>query len=546
MDRRFTVGLAIALVALALPAGAGAKQAPTFGSFAAASDLAPSKGGPAGDVRGYLPLNAAAFAAAKSRASTRANRPSGGGGSGGGGTPTISTYPGLVAPSFNGIYQTGLTPPDTTGTAGPDRYIETINTSYAIYNKTGSLINSGPLSALTGISTSIFGYSLSDPQMMWDAGSGRFYYTAVFYDAFLSNMGLAIGWSKTATPASSGDFCKYTIGFGDLLPDYPKLGDSKDLLMVGYNLFSNAATTYEDSEFAIVNKPAAGLACADPSQFSTSFSPALVNADSNHTPASTPVPARLVDDSNGTGYVIANADVSTMASANFATIWPVSTAPPDGSGIPKPTIGSPVLVTVDPYAMPANAHEAGSSYVLDTLDGRFEAATAATDPRLSAMALWTAHAVFGGAGAQERWYEINADTGALLQHNSVGTPTTYTWNGAISPDRAGSLFGDSMAMTFSQSSSTTYPAIQFVYQKGGGAQSAAKTLVQATTASTDFSCSQSGTNTCRWGDYSGASPDPSPPAGTVGRVWLANQYNVAAGRSSTSWRTWIFGVTPTG
>src|SRR5206468_1937188 len=32
-----------------------------------------------------------------------------------------------------------------------------------------------------------------------------------------------------------------------------------------------------------------------------------------------------------------------------------------------------------------------------------------------------------------------------------------------------------------------------------------------------------------------------------GAVWLANQYNLANGSpSSTAWRTWIFGVTPTG
>jgi hypothetical protein len=98
-----------------------------------------------------------------------------------------------------------------------------------------------------------------------------------------------------------------------------------------------------------------------------------------------------------------------------------------------------------------------------------------------------------------------------------------------------------MAMSVSTSSSTTDPAIQVVWKKGASAQSPMKRLVQSPSPNVDFSCSS--TAACRWGDYSGASPDPS--ATTGGRVWLANQYNLAAGKSSTAWRTWVARVTPT-
>lgn len=538
MDRRAIAGLSIAVLTLAVPiTGAAAKTAPARGTFLTAQDLAPSRGGPAGSPRSYVPLNIDGFTAAKARANAKApgggaSRPTGGSGA------TVTSYAN-VSPSFSGIYQSGGTPPDTTGAAGPDRYVEAINTSYAIYGTTGTLINSGSLASLTGISGGIFGYSLSDPQMVWDGGTQRFYYTAVFYDAFMSNMGLAIGWSKTATPAGSSDFCKYTIGFGADLPDYPKLGDSQGFLIVGYNLFSNGASTYAGSEFTTVNKPGPGSTCAPTSQFAVHFSPTLVNADSS--PASTPVPANLVDDGNGAGYVVADADLSTVSSANFASIWSVTTGPADPKGIPTPVIAGPVTATVASYSMPANARQSGSSYLLDTLDGRFEAAVAAVDPGHSnAMALWTAHAVFGGAGAQERWYEFNPATGAVLQNGSAGDSSLYTWNGAISPDRANGSFGDSMAMSVSTSSSATYPAIQLVWKMGANPQSALKKLVQSPAPNVDFSCSS--TAACRWGDYSGATPDPS--ATTSGRVWLANQYNLASSRSSTAWRTWIARVTP--
>jgi len=101
-----------------------------------------------------------------------------------------------------------------------------------------------------------------------------------------------------------------------------------------------------------------------------------------------------------------------------------------------------------------------------------------------------------------------------------------------------------MAMSVSTSSAATYPAIQFMWKHGAAPQSALMNLVQATGADVDLSCSSS--SPCRWGDYSGASPDPAA-TGSVGKVWLGNQYNVAGGTtSSTAWRTWLFGVTPTG
>ena len=457
----------------------------------------------------------------------------------------VSTYAN-VSPSFNGTYWTGGTPPDTTGAIGPDRYIETVNTQYAIYSRAGSLVNSGSLSSLTGISGGLFGYSLSDPQMMWDAKTQRFYYSAVYYDFFLSDNGIAVGWSKTATPASSNDFCKYVIQFGAELPDYPKLGDSSDFLLYGFNQFF-FGSTYDGSAFATLNKPPAGSTCPSTSAFAVHTSGALQNADGS--PAATPVPANLVDDSSGAGYVVANADLSTTPSANFVSVYSVTTNGSDANGIPVPSISGPTNVSVPSYSMPSSAPQSGSSYLLDTLDGRFEAAVAAVDPSQGGgVAVWTAHAVFGGPGAEERWYEIDPNAGVSLQSGAVTSPSLFVWNGAVSPDRANNgaagAFGDSMAMSVSTSSPTAYPAIQLVWKHGASAQSALTNLVQSTGADVDLSCSS--TTPCRWGDYSGASPDPAS-TGTVGKVWLGNQYNVAGGTtSSTAWRTWLFGVTPTG
>ena len=546
-------GVAAAFVAASPAQAAHEAPAPaTASSLVAASALLPTHGYGPGGVSGYMPLHAQAYLQAKEAANVRAGVATKGGGrprpgGGGSGGTTVSSYAN-VTPSFNGVYDTSGTPPDTTGSIGPDRYVEAVNTQYAIYSRSGSLINSGSLSDLTGISTGLFGYALSDPQVMWDAKTQRFYYSAVYFDSlFFSDNGIAIGWSKTATPASASDFCQYAIQFGSELPDYPKLGDSSDFLLLGYNEFGNFTTTYDGSEFAMVNKPPAGAACAPTSAFAVHASGVLHNADASL--AATPVPANLVDDGNGTGYVVANADLTTVPSADFISVYSVSTSGTDANGIPVPLVSGPASVPVPSYSLPASAPQAGSSYLLDTLDGRFEASVAAVDPAHGDVtAVWTAHAVFGGAGSEERWYELDPASASLLQSGVVTSSTTFVWNGAVAPDRANTgtsgAFGADMAMSVSTSSRASYPAIGFVWKTGTSAQSALTTLVQSGGASIDFSCSS--TTPCRWGDYSGATPDPAA-TGSVGKVWLANQYDLSGGTtSSTSWRSWIFAVTPTG
>jgi hypothetical protein len=494
---------------------------------------------------GYLPLHAHEFAAAKAAANRRAGVTGKAGSAGVAGGAVVSSYEN-VSPSFEGIFQTDGTPPDATGAIGPDRYIEAVNTSFGIFNRSGTLLGSGDLSSLTGVPTGLFGYALSDPQMMWDAKTQRFYYAAVYYDSlFFSDNGIALGFSTTATPTGAADFCKYVLGYGSEVPDYPKLGDSSDFLLFGANTFGTFASTYDGSSFAMVNKPPAGSTCPDASVFSVHGSGVLHNADGSL--AATPVPANLVDDANGTGYVVANADLSTTPSAAFVSVYSVTTVGVDANGIPVPAVSGPRNVSVASYAMPASAPQQDSPYLLDTLDGRFEAAVAAVDPgHGNTIGLWTAHAVFGGAGTEERWYEIDADGGTLLQSGKASSPSLSIWNGAVSPDRANTgasaAFGANMAMSVSTSSPTSYPAIQFVSKSGESAQSPLINLVQAGGPNIDFSCDSS--TPCRWGDYSGASPDPA--ATGVGKVWLANQYNLAGGTtSSTAWRTWLFGVTPT-
>ena len=98
----------------------------------------------------------------------------------------------------------------------------------------------------------------------------------------------------------------------------------------------------------------------------------------------------------------------------------------------------------------------------------------------------------------------------------------------MSPDRAvnpsGKAFGGNMVVGFNTSNSTTCPAIQMVSKIGNNPQSGFVMVKQSQGPSTDF----------RWGDYSGASPDPAADlGGTEGNVWLTGEWN----SPNASWLT---------
>lgn len=431
-----------------------------------------------------------------------------------------------------------VTPSDSTGAIGPDRYIQTVNLRFGIYDRSGTVISQGNLSTLAGIPDDpTLGPCLSDPQVIWDQQDQRFYYSVLDVCA----NALAIGFSRTATPAdgSRGSWCKYEgFHYGFSLPDYPKLGDSGDLLLIGVNVFV-FGLLYQGSDVNWIDK--ASLAapagqCPDPGAFHAGSITGLKTAAGED--ASTPVPANGIDGSS-TAYVVAAPDAAT-APPDAITLFDIAKNATGGVSATRRTIPVPQ------WSVPAPAPQKRATKTIDTNDGRFTMSVAAVDPSLtgSPLAVWTTHAAFGGAGSEQRWYELDTSTGAVARSGVATSPSLYVYNGAVSPDRAvstaGGSFGDAMVMGFTTSSSKTFPAIRMVSRIGSDPQSGFVLVVISPGKNVDGSCSP----TCRWGDYAGASPDPVATGGH-GQVWLTNMYNrKSLTPSDVDWKTRIWQATP--
>lgn len=484
--------------------------------------------------QGYLVPDQQAYENAKVHAAQRAK-------------PGTTTESGSAAPiksptsfrSFQGLRDPSSAPSDSTGAVGPGRYIELVNTKFGIYKKTSNTpIAKGTLNGLAGASPS---EDVFDPQIIWDPTTKRFYYVMDDVVSASQNL-LAFGFSRTASPSSGGsaDWCKYYIDYGSTFPDYPKLGDTSGLALIGVNTFSSS-NVYLGSDLISITKPPSGTSCPDKSTFTVDSARDLKDVTNKR--VFTPLPANQTD-SGGTGYVVA---VPNSLPATSLKLYQV-TENPDGTM----NLGVASNIVVPSYTTPSNAAQRGTTERLDTLDARITQAVSAVDPSRGTSgqtALWTQHTVFGGAGAEVRWYEIDPSILPNLFQSGIETdPSRYIFNGAISPDRqvndTTSRFGRSMVLGFNSSSTTQFPDIRMVSKRGANSTSGEVRIKASPASLTGFDCPP--LEPCRWGDYAAATPDPATPSTAArGRVWLSSQWVRDSGTGSSSgWGSWNWAVAP--
>jgi len=500
----------------------------------------PTKRHPSSHVKPFLGANAAGLAKAKRRAATTTP----------GGTSTAVSTSGPEAGIFNNTSQPGLsavdvgfccTPPDSTGAIGPNNYVEFVNTEIAVYDRSLNQLSSLDMATFVAAPS---GLNVSDPQVQWDPRAGRWFYAAIAFAAH--NNYLVFGWSKTADPTNlSAGWCHFGSFTGNQLADYPKLGHDDNFVLFGANLYDDTSGNYDFTTaniWALPKPPAGNLTSCSASGFTSFADPKHRLLNSDGTSAFTPVPVNM-SDASSLGYIVAGHS-------------PVAPLPSDPTG-PQTKVmlwhtalqgGTPHLfadgdLTVGSFDVPAPVLQPGGP-TIDSLDARLTQAVGHADPDVSgAKAIWTQHTINGAGGRSvARWYEILPAGKIVRQQGTVQSSSDFIWNAAISP----SIAGNDAAIT---------------YDRGGASQLAlvaAQARVSSTPLSTlsggeavlatssevdvDLSCSSPYGPPCRWGDYSGMSPDPM----NAGVVWGSNQFNGQSFFGFPQWATQNFAITTNG
>jgi hypothetical protein len=434
-------------------------------------------------------------------------------------------------------------PSNLSGAIGPTRYIQTVNSNIRIVNRsTEAAIATGNLNQLAGNAKSVENIN---PQIMWDPTTNRFYYAMTSVFAANDNR-LSFGFSKTANPATvtNADWCQYTYTPANpsRFPDYPKLGDNRDFLIIGVNSF--LGTTFAGSDLVAISKPAAGSACPLVSTFKNDT--ALDLRDTTNKQVFSPVPSNQVDD-NATGFVVARPRALPATKLWFFNVTR------GGGGVP--VFGPARGVTVTSYTIPPDAQQASVTQLIDTGDARPTQAVQAANPRRSNIqSFYVQHTVRNPTKNQSvvRWYEINPAplVPAILSSGEIGTTNNrdYFYNAAISPDRrkdgATAQYGDSFVIQYNVSSARHDFQPRIVVGssfRGGSLQFLS--IQNGINAYRDATCLNDG-DTCRWPNYSSAAPDPRPTTNGRGEVWGTNQFSGKSTSGRTDFRTQIFAVQP--
>lgn len=452
-----------------------------------------------------------------------------------GGTQAAQKRRVSVLASFAGQSDPNGTPPDTTGAVGLTRYVQLVNRRFAIYTKAGGLLSAGTLNQLAGFGAGVNSF---DPQIIWDPTTNRFYYAM---DSIVSSTDnrLAFGFSKSASPNSSADWCKYFINSGVEFPDFPKLGDSQHFILIGVNQYN---PNFIRSDLYTATKPANGTITTCPS-FASLNSRVFRNlTDPAGNRVFSPTPANSID-TFAFGYVIAR-----NLSVPSNKIWNIPITRNAATGLPQKLVTRTITLPAN-YTVPPSARQPTLTQVLDTSDTRLTQAVMARNPlRANALSLWTQQTVANGAFSKVRVYEVDPSFAVPIVRRvqDIASSTAFLFNAAVSPDRRvdGGLlaFGGSAVVGYSVTSTVINPRIVTGSSLNGGAFTFA-TVKNSTGPYRDFSCAGAGQR-CRWGDYAGATPDPrDSQARNV--VWLTNQY--ASGSTSTAsanWLTWIWSARP--
>lgn len=390
--------------------------------------------------------------------------------------------------NFVGFDNTGFTPPDPSGAAGPDHYVHAVNSSIKIFDKTGNLLV-GPtsLGAFLGI-----GSNSGDPIVLYDQLADR-YFVSEF--GSVSN-GLAIGVSVTNDP--TGEYHVYQYSF-DAFPDYPHYSIWPD----AYYLTANKGGA--NKVYAIERDV---ILAGDPDPQIIGFP--LPGNSSNPNTVLSPEPANLTgvdypDDLPG--YIVYLQDDGWSGiTYDHLKIWEIDV---DFDNPTSSTISSPLEIPTDPfnaYFAPFGAGDVaqpGTGQKIDMITGVIS--YAANYRSFGTHNSWviTFNDNVDGSNAGVRWIELRNDATNPWEIFQEGTYAPADDNsrfmGSAAMDAAGNI-----GLAFNIASATLPAGIRYTGRFDGDALGE---MTIAETTIVDGVGVQTTTN--RFGDYSHLTMDPN-------------------------------------
>jgi hypothetical protein len=416
------------------------------------------------------------------------------------------SFEGLGAGQY-GFTVTGV-PPDTEGTVGATQYVQWVNTSFAVFNKSTGALIAGPTAGNTlwsGFGGGCQNNNDGDPIVVYDKAAQRWIFSQFSVSTTPSLQCVAVSTTSDAT----GTYNRYSFQYNHF-DDYPKMGVWSDAYYETFNMF-DTNNNFVGSDACAYDRNAM-IAGASATQVCFQQNASIGGLLPSDIDGSTPPPS-------GSPNYMVNFGSSSLNLFRFH----VDFATPTNSTFTGPTVipvaaFSPLCGGVTCIPQPGTTNQIDS--LADRLMYRLAYRNFGTHESLVVN-----HSVVAGSSGGVRWYEIQNPSGTpvVAQQSTFAPDSSYRWMGSIAMDKAGD-----MALGYSVSDgSAVHPSIAFT---GRLATDPASTMQAENTV---ISGSGSQTGTTRWGDYSAMQVDPTNDC----TFWYTNEYIQSNG--SFNWNTRI-------
>lgn len=403
-----------------------------------------------------------------------------------------------------------VTPPDPQIAAGPQSLLEMVNSSGTVWSKSGGLVKIFDLNAFFLVPT---GYTFSDPRVLYDAISGRWFASGVAFIAPSYGSLLVFGISTTDDPGGAWKIYSADNN-ANVTHDQPKIGVSADKFAISFNDFLNAAlfqgaTTWVFGKAAMLQ----GL---------SSIPGQAVGPDSRRVSI---VPAIELSATSTEYMTYNNSDCGySGCNAGYPSVGLVSLTG-------DPSNGTLVWSEADPAiggtSQPPAADQPGLPGSIQTNDDRF--LTTVFENGL----LWTvgndACTPSGDTAVRPcpRLIQLSTAGATVNQNFDLGSTGHDLYYPAVHMDSAGNMF-----LVYNISSTSDDVGVRITGQPAGSVPQVVVTPQTIQPGQGLYTCFT------RWGDYSGAALDPANP----NNVWVVGEY---AGASATNceWATFVAQLT---
>ena len=392
-------------------------------------------------------------------------------------------------------------PPDPSGAVGPNHYVHMVNSTYTVYDKTGTSLG-GPytLGSLLG------GSNDGDPIVMYDVDADRWFLSQFKF----SNSSFQVAVSQTADPL--GAYYAYEFPLNSF-PDYPKYSVWGNAYYVSANKSAPQLYALERIEMLAGNPNAQIIGFNVPSLSTNGFFSILPAHATSGAPSSNTPGYTFYFQDDGWGGV----------SSDNIKIWEINL---DWNTTSNSTIASPQVLPVSAFDSEFTAswddiEQPGTSSKLDGIPTAFMYMAQYREfPTYSSVVLNHTVDVDGTNHAGIRWYELRksgANPWTVHQEGTFAPDGESRWLGSICMDYQGN-----MGLAYSVSGPTVFPSIRYT------GRYFSDPLGQMTLAEEDIingNGIQTGTN--RWGDYAQMTLDPTDEA----TFWYTGEY-ILGGRKS--------------